>query len=97
MATELIHIGYSNILAANRIIAIISPNSAPSKRMILEAKKNGLVIDMTNGRRTKAVVVIDTGHLILAAINPETIANRVGSNRDGNTKADPIEEMALRV
>ncbi|MEK7352958.1 MAG: DUF370 domain-containing protein [Chloroflexota bacterium] len=95
MATELIHLGFSNILAVNRVVAIVSPNSAPSKRMILEAKKKGLIIDMTNGRRTKAVLVLDTGHTVLAAIAPETIAGRVATSRDGNPKADPIEEMAL--
>lgn len=95
MAIQLIHVGFSNILAANRVIAIVSPNSAPSKRMILEAKRKGLIIDMTNGRRTKAVLVLDTGHMVLAAIASETILGRVAASRDGNPKSDPIEEMAL--
>ena len=96
MVTELIHIGFSNILAVNRVVAIVSPNSAPSKRMIQEAKKKGLIIDMTNGRRTKAVLVLDTGHMVLAAIAPETITGRVTSSRDGsNPKADIVEEVAL--
>lgn len=96
MVTELIHIGFSNILAVNRVVAIVSPNSAPSKRMIQEAKKKGLIIDMTNGRRTKAVLVLDTGHMVLAAIAPETINGRVTSSRDGsNPRADIVEEVAL--
>ncbi len=80
MATELVHLGFGNILAVNRVIAIISPNSAPTKRMIQEAKKKGLVIDMTNGRRTKACLIADTGHIVLAAIAPETIAGRQASS-----------------
>lgn len=78
MATELVHVGFGNILAASRVIAIISPGSAPTKRLIQEARSEGLLIDMTNGRRTKAVLVMDSGHIALAAIIPDTIASRIG-------------------
>jgi len=83
MSTELVHIGFGSILAINRVIAIISPNSAPTKRMVQEAKSGGMVIDMTSGRRTKAVLVLDSGHVVLAAIAPETIAGRVAASRGG--------------
>ena len=79
MTTQLIHVGFGNVMAINRVIAVISPNSAPSKRMIQEAKARGFVIDMTNGRRTKAVLVLDSGHVALAAITPETIWSRANN------------------
>ena len=78
---ELVHIGFSNIIAMNRVIAIASPNSAPTKRVIQEGKSKGLLIDMTNGRRTKAVIFTDSGHIILAALAPETIAGRLQASR----------------
>lgn len=83
MAVDLVHIGFGNILAMSRAIAIASPNSAPTKRTIHEGKNNGKVIDMTSGRRTKAVIFTDSGHIILAALAPETIASRLQSARSG--------------
>jgi regulator of extracellular matrix RemA (YlzA/DUF370 family) len=83
MNTELVHIGFGNILAVNRVVAIVSTGAAPTKRMVQEAKASGKAIDMTNGRRTKAVLVMDSGHIILAAITPETIANRLLTSRGG--------------
>lgn len=77
MATELIHIGFGNVLAVNRVVAILAPGSLPTRRLIKESRSRGQIIDMTNGRRTKAVLMVDTGHLVLAAIAPETIAGRV--------------------
>ena len=76
MSIELVHIGFGNILAMGRVIAIASPNSAPTKRTIHEGRNNGKVIDMTSGRRTKAVIYTDSGHIVLAALAPETIASR---------------------
>ena len=73
---ELVHVGFSNIIAVNRVIAIASPNSAPTKRTIQESRNDGKLIDMTNGRRTKAVIITDSGHVILSALTPETIAGR---------------------
>ena len=84
MVTELVHIGFGNIIAMNRIIAIASPNSAPSKRTIQEGRNKGLLIDMTNGRRTKALIITDSGHIILAALAPETIAGRLQASRGGS-------------
>jgi regulator of extracellular matrix RemA (YlzA/DUF370 family) len=81
MDTELIHIGFGNILAMSRVIAIASPSSAPTKRIIHEGRNNGMVIDMTSGRRTKAVIFTDSGHIILAALTPETIDGRLQSSR----------------
>jgi regulator of extracellular matrix RemA (YlzA/DUF370 family) len=83
MSIELVHIGFGNILAMNRAIAIASPNSAPTKRTIHEGKNNGKLIDMTSGRRTKSVIFTDSGHIILAALAPETIASRLQSSRTG--------------
>jgi extracellular matrix regulatory protein A len=77
MGIELVHIGFNNMLAMNRVIAIASPNSAPTKRTIQEGRNKNLLIDMTNGRRTKAVIIADSGHVILAALAPETIAGRL--------------------
>jgi len=92
MAIELVHIGFGNILAMNRVIAISSPNSAPTKRTVHESKSNGALIDMTNGRRTKAVVFTDSGHIILAALAPETIAGRLQAGRGSLvTKMDPSD------
>jgi len=79
---KLINIGFGNIVAANRIISIISPESAPIKRIIQEAREKGMLIDATYGRRTRAVVVADSGHIILSAVQPETVANRLGQADD---------------
>ena len=81
MGIELIHIGFGNILAMNRVIAIASPNSAPIKRTISESRDKGLLIDMTSGRKTKAVIFTDSEHIVLAALAPETIAGRLLSSR----------------
>lgn len=77
MDIKLINIGFGNIVAANRIVSIISPESAPIKRIIQEARDKGMLIDATYGRRTRAVVVADSGHIILSAVQPETVANRL--------------------
>jgi len=74
-----VNIGFGNIVAANRIIAIVSPESAPIKRIIQEAREKGVLIDATYGRRTRAVIVVDSGHVILSAVQPETVANRLSS------------------
>ncbi len=89
MSIELVHIGFNNILVMNRVVAIASPNSAPTKRMIQEGRSKGTLIDMTNGRRTKAVLIADSGHIILAALAPETIAGRIMASQP---KAPQSEE-----
>ncbi len=77
MTLQLINIGFGNIVSANRIVAIVSPESAPIKRMIQEARDNGILIDATYGRRTRAVIITDSNHIILSAVQPETVAQRV--------------------
>lgn len=81
MEIRLINIGFGNIVAANRIIAIVSPESAPIKRTIQEARERGRLIDATYGRRTRAVIISDSDHVILSAVQPETVAHRL-VNRD---------------
>ena len=84
MGVKLINIGFGNIVSANRIIAIVSPESAPIKRMVQEAKDKGTAIDATYGRRTRAVVITDSDHLILSALQPETVASRLDKNIETN-------------
>lgn len=74
---QLINIGFGNIVSANRIIAIISPESAPIKRIVQESKEEGKAIDATYGRRTRAVIIMDSGHVVLSAVQPETVAGRL--------------------
>ncbi len=76
MDIQLVNIGFGNIVCANRIIAIVSPESAPIKRIINEAKENNRLVDATYGRRTRAVIITDSTHVILSAIQPETVAHR---------------------
>lgn len=79
MEIRLINIGFGNIVAANRIIAIVSPESAPIKRIIQEARDRGMLIDATYGRRTRAVIMTDSDHVILSAVQPETVGHRLAS------------------
>ena len=74
---KLVNIGYGNLIAAGRVVAIVSPDSAPIKRMIQEARERGSLIDATYGRRTRAVLLMDSEHVVLSAVQPETIAGRV--------------------
>lgn len=83
MSIKLINIGFGNIASANRIISIVSPESAPIKRIIQDARDRGALIDATYGRRTRAVIVMDSDHVILSAVQPETVANRI-YDRDEN-------------
>ena len=82
---KLINIGYGNMVSASRVVAIVSPESAPIKRMIQDARDGGSLIDATYGRRTRAVIIADSGHIILSAIQPETIASRISG------KAEAVE------
>ena len=74
---KFINIGFGNMVAAHRVVAVVSPESAPIKRIIQNAKEKGTLIDATHGRRTRAVIVMDSDHIILSAIQPETIAGRL--------------------
>lgn len=82
MTHRLINIGFGNIVSVNRIVAIVSPESAPIKRMIQEAREQRILIDATYGRRTRAVIVTDSDHIILSAVQPETVAHRLHSKSD---------------
>ncbi|MBT2756071.1 extracellular matrix/biofilm regulator RemA [Mesobacillus foraminis] len=82
MAIKLINIGFGNIVSANRIISIVSPESAPIKRIIQDARDRGSLIDATYGRRTRAVIVMDSDHVILSAVQPETVAARLNDRDD---------------
>lgn len=90
MPIKLINIGFGNIVAANRIIAIVSPESAPIKRLINEARDRGMLIDATYGRRTRAVIVADSEHVILSAVQPETVKHRLHS-KESVTQTEELE------
>ena len=79
---KLINIGFGNMVAAGRLVAIVSPESAPIKRIIQDAKERGTLIDATYGRRTRAVLVMDSEHVILSAVQPETVANRMSDDEE---------------
>ncbi len=83
MSTELIHIGFGNYISASHLIGVASPASAPIKRLIHEGRAKGITLDMTSGRRTKAVIFMEGGAVVLAAITPETIEGRVRSHAHG--------------
>ena len=82
MSIKFINIGFGNIVSANRIISIVSPESAPIKRLIQETREKGFLVDATYGRRTRAVIITDSEHIILTAVQPETIANRINNKVD---------------
>lgn len=83
--SRLINIGFGNVVNSNKIVGIIKPEAAPIKRMVQNAKDAGTAIDATCGRKTKAVIVTDSGHLVLSALLPETIANRVNTKENMDT------------
>ncbi|MBP0007106.1 MULTISPECIES: extracellular matrix/biofilm regulator RemA [unclassified Roseofilum] len=83
---QLINIGFGNIIHANRVIAIVTPESAPIKRAIAECRDRGQLIDATYGRRTRAVIIMDSGHVVLSAIQPETVSHRLMSQK-GNRES----------
>lgn len=83
---KLINIGFGNIVSANRIIAIVSPESAPIKRIIQEARDRGRLVDATYGRRTRAVIITDSDHIILSAVQPETVAHRLTNKETSSSQ-----------
>lgn len=83
---QLINIGFGNIVSANRIIAIVGPESAPIKRFVQEAKDEGMAVDATYGRRTRAVIIMDSGHVVLSAVQPETVAGRLDKGEMASTE-----------
>ena len=82
---KLINIGFGNMVSASRLVAIVSPESAPIKRIIQDAKERGTLIEATYGRRTRAVLVMDSEHVILSSVQPETVANRMGDSQEDET------------
>lgn len=84
---KLINIGFGNMVSAYRIVAIVSPESAPIKRVVREAEENGNLVNATYGRRTRAVIITDSSHVVLSALQPETIAHRLG-NSDAEEELD---------
>jgi regulator of extracellular matrix RemA (YlzA/DUF370 family) len=84
MDIQLINIGFGNIVSANRVVAIVSPESAPIKRIVTEARERGQLIDATYGRRTRAVIITDSSHIVLSAIQPETVAHRFVSTKESS-------------
>ncbi|WP_425807148.1 extracellular matrix/biofilm regulator RemA [Desulfitobacterium sp. Sab5] len=91
MEIKLINIGFGNIVSANRIISIVSPESAPIKRIIQEARDGGMLIDATYGRRTRAVIICDSQHVILSAVQPETVAHRLSTKESNAHIEDPAD------
>ncbi len=88
---KFINVGFGNMVAAERVVALASPDSAPVKRLIQDAKDDGRAIDVTCGRRTRSVIITDSEHVILSAIQTETIANRL-DDRDEGEEEEPAEE-----
>lgn len=85
---KLINIGFGNMVSASRLVAIVSPESAPIKRIMQDAKEQGTLIDATYGRRTRAVILTDSDHVILSALQPETVANRFNDREDEELEED---------
>ena len=77
---KLINIGFGNVISAKRLVAIVSPDSAPIKRMVQDARDRGILIDASYGRRTRAVIIMDSDHIILSAVQPSTVAHRLDEN-----------------
>lgn len=89
---KLINIGFGNIVSANRLVAIVSPESAPIKRIIQEARDRGMLIDATYGRRTRAVIVTDSDHIILSAVQPLTVAHRLDGSEESDFETEEAED-----
>lgn len=82
MKTSLLNIGFGNAVVAERIIAVITPSSASGKRLKDEARENNLLIDATHGRKTRSIIIMDSNHIVLSAMQPETLSNRLSNNSE---------------
>lgn len=89
---KLVNVGFGNIVSSNRIIAIVSPDSAPIKRIINDAKEKAILVDATCGRRTRAVIITDSGHIILSAFLPETLGSRISKDILEELELEDLEE-----
>ena len=85
---KFINIGFGNIVSASRVIAVVSPDSAPIKRLIQDARDNGKLVDSTYGRRTRAVVIMDSEHVILTSLQPETMAGRMNAQAEADNEQE---------
>ncbi|MBI3805858.1 MAG: DUF370 domain-containing protein [Nitrospirae bacterium] len=92
MAFRLVNIGFGNVVPASRIVAVVASSSSPMRRLKEEARKGGKLVDASQGRKTRTVIVTDSGHVILSAIQPETIAQRFASDEDGLAASLSLEE-----
>jgi regulator of extracellular matrix RemA (YlzA/DUF370 family) len=88
---KLINIGFGNMISAGRVVAIVSPESAPIKRIVQDARGKGALVDATYGRRSRAVIITDSDHVVLSALSPETVANRL-ENKEEMTGDETNEE-----
>lgn len=89
---KLINIGFGNMVSANRLVAIVSSESAPIKRIIQDSRDKGTLIDATHGRRTRAVIITDSEHIILSAVQPETVANRLNDRDEADNAEDETDD-----
>ena len=80
MSAKLVNVGFGNIVSTARIVSIVSPDSAPSKRIVQDARERGRLIDASHGRRTRAVIIMDSTHVVLSALQPETVAGRIDND-----------------
>ncbi len=85
---KLINIGFGNVISASRMVAIVSPEAAPIKRIVQGARDKGMLIDATSGRRTRAVIIMDSEHVVLSAVQPETVAGRLNKEESGDGDID---------
>lgn len=88
---KLINIGFGNMVSADRVVALVSPDSAPVKRLIQDTRDTGMLIDVTCGRRTRSVIITDSEHIILSAIQPETVSNRIAGMEADDSEEDDDE------
>ena len=88
---KLVNIGFGNMVCAERVVALVSPDSAPVKRLIQDTRDTGMLIDVTCGRRTRSVIITDSEHIILSAIQPETVSNRMAGNETDDSEEDTDE------
>ncbi len=92
LSVKLVNIGFGNLVSADKVVAVVSPESAPVKRMVQEAKERGVLIDATFGRRTKAVLIMDSDNVVLSAISPETVAGRFNGREDPAVEGEDRHE-----
>lgn len=93
---KLINIGFGNMVAAERIVSLVSPDSAPVKRLIQDSRDTGRLIDVTCGRRTRSVIITDSDHIILSAIQPETVSNRIAGDESAGSEEEEEDEAPSR-